>query len=373
MFPSGIMAQQAALRVWCDRAGSTAGRDPRALPPAAARGRRAAAAARLPVRARLDRPRPPDRRRPRPARGRPGRRTPGAAAARRRLPAARLGRPGRADDEGPRARGRRAHRRRADLGEPAVLRPAARRDRGARRLVYVSFYKGLGGLAGACLAADEDVVDEARRWRKRMGGTLFHLTPYAVLALAGLREHLPRMGEYVAWARALAERLVAAGVRVNPDPPQTNTFEVFAEGEADAINERAIAFMERTGVQPCGVWRAASVPGTGIVRAGRSRCRTAPRPRRGIHVDDGDHRALSELPIAQALPAMQAARDAHLEPGEPPPSRAARVELRLRPAGGARPRPGRGARPRRRGRRVGLGRVRRLDGAVRRPGRTRRR
>ena len=127
--------------------------------------------------------------------------------------------------------------------------------------VYVSFYKGLGGLAGACLAADEDVVDEARRWRKRMGGTLFHLTPYAVLALAGLREHLPRMGEYVEWARALAERLVAAGVRVNPEPPQTNTFEVFAEGEADAINERAIAFMERTGVQPCGVWRAASVPG----------------------------------------------------------------------------------------------------------------
>ena len=127
--------------------------------------------------------------------------------------------------------------------------------------VYVSFYKGLGGLAGACLAADEDVVDEARRWRKRMGGTLFHLTPYAVLALVGMREHLPRMGEYAAWARELAERLVAAGVRVNPDPPQTNTFEVFAEGEADAINERAIAFMERTGVQPCGVWRSASVPG----------------------------------------------------------------------------------------------------------------
>jgi threonine aldolase len=127
--------------------------------------------------------------------------------------------------------------------------------------VYVSFYKGLGGLAGACLAADEDVVDEARRWRKRMGGTLFHLTPYAVLALAGLREHLPRMAEYVGWGRALAEWLVAAGVRVNPDPPQTNTFELFAEGEADAINERAIAFMERTRVQPCGVWRPAPVPG----------------------------------------------------------------------------------------------------------------
>ena len=102
--------------------------------------------------------------------------------------------------------------------------------------VYVSFYKGLGGLAGACLAADEDVVEEARRWRKRMGGTLFHLTPLAVSALAGLREHLPRMAEYAAWARSLASELVAVGVRVNPDPPQTNTFELFATGEADDIN-----------------------------------------------------------------------------------------------------------------------------------------
>jgi hypothetical protein len=69
------------------------------------------------------------------------------------------------------------------------------------------------------------------------------------------------MGEYVAWARALAEQLTAAGIRVNPDPPQTNTFELFAEGGADDVNERIIAFMERTRVQPCGLWQAAEVPG----------------------------------------------------------------------------------------------------------------
>jgi threonine aldolase len=132
---------------------------------------------------------------------------------------------------------------------------------GAADSIYVSFYKGLGGLAGACLAGDEDFVADARRWRKRMGGTLFHLTPYAVAALTGLREHLPRMGEYVAWGRALAEHLAAAGIRVNPSPPHTNTFELLAAGEADAVNERAIGFMERTRIQPCGVWRPADVPG----------------------------------------------------------------------------------------------------------------
>ena len=51
--------------------------------------------------------------------------------------------------------------------------------------------------------------------------------------------------------------------------------ELFADGEADAINERAIAFMDRTRVQPCGVWR----PGRSLAwpRA-RWPCTRPPRP-----------------------------------------------------------------------------------------------
>ena len=127
--------------------------------------------------------------------------------------------------------------------------------------MYVSFYKGLEALSGAALVGPEDVVDEARRWRKRMGGTLFHLTPYAVSALAGLQERLPRMGEYAAWARSLASELSPRGLRPSPDPPHTNTFLVYAEGEADAIVERKIAFMEGKKIEPCGGWWAAPVPG----------------------------------------------------------------------------------------------------------------
>ena len=127
--------------------------------------------------------------------------------------------------------------------------------------IYVSFYKGLGGLAGAALAGPEDVVAEARRWRKRMGGTLFHITPLAVSALSGLRDKLPRMGEYVAWSRTLATELAARGLRPCPDPPHTNTFLLYAEGDADAISERVVEFMEREKVQPCGGWSPADVPG----------------------------------------------------------------------------------------------------------------
>jgi threonine aldolase len=130
--------------------------------------------------------------------------------------------------------------------------------------IYVSFYKGLEALAGAAVAGPEDVVDEARRWRKRMGGTLFHLTPFAVSALAGLRDRLPRMGEYAAWATALAGHLSSTPLRPFPETPHTNTFLVHAEGDPDAILERVIAFMQREKIQPCGGWVAADVPGFAV-------------------------------------------------------------------------------------------------------------
>jgi threonine aldolase len=130
--------------------------------------------------------------------------------------------------------------------------------------VYVSFYKGLAGLSGAAVAADKDAVDELRAWRQRMGGQLYRMSPYAVSALVGLRDRLPRMGEYVAWSRALATELVAVGLRVNPAPPHMNTFEVFADSPLRELKERLATLMERERVQPCGTWAATDVPGMSV-------------------------------------------------------------------------------------------------------------
>ena len=38
--------------------------------------------------------------------------------------------------------------------------------------VYVSFYKGIGALPGCCVAGQADIIAEVREWRHRMGGTL---------------------------------------------------------------------------------------------------------------------------------------------------------------------------------------------------------
>ena len=106
--------------------------------------------------------------------------------------------------------------------------------------VYVSFYKGLRGLAGAVVAGPADVVDEARQWRTRMGGTLFSLHPYAVAGLRGLRLELPRMADYHDRAIELAKLLQDKGIRVFPDPPHTNAFRIHVPRPAAEVDERVV-------------------------------------------------------------------------------------------------------------------------------------
>lgn len=87
---------------------------------------------------------------------------------------------------------------------------------------YVSFYKDLGGVAGAALAGSADLVGQAREWRHRHGGALYGMWPLAASALAGLRRHLPQMAAYTAHAVAIAaalEDVEGVEVRVNPVTP----------------------------------------------------------------------------------------------------------------------------------------------------------
>ncbi len=113
--------------------------------------------------------------------------------------------------------------------------------------MYVSFYKGLGGIAGAALLGSQDFVAEARVWRRRLGGTLYRANPEAVSALAGLRDRLPLIPDCVAWAQAFAAAL-PGDISVQPGTPQTNQFLLFATGDADVVNERTLEAIEQDGV-----------------------------------------------------------------------------------------------------------------------------
>ena len=125
--------------------------------------------------------------------------------------------------------------------------------------LYVSFYKGLGGLAGAALLGPADFIAEARLWRRRLGGTFYRTTAEAVSALVGLRDRLPLVADTRAWARQFAAKLPSC-VTAQPREPHTSHFRVYASGEADVVNERVLALVteRRIGLP---AWQAASDPG----------------------------------------------------------------------------------------------------------------
>jgi threonine aldolase len=111
--------------------------------------------------------------------------------------------------------------------------------------VYVSFYKGLGALAGAALAGDADLVAEARIWQRRQGGNVVTLHPFVVSIELALDEALERAPSYLQHARALAASLGGLdGVQVVPDPPQTAVFHLLFRGERERLSEAALAVAE---------------------------------------------------------------------------------------------------------------------------------
>ncbi|MGW7085376.1 threonine aldolase family protein [Streptomyces sp. NPDC054871] len=137
--------------------------------------------------------------------------------------------------------------------------------------VYVSFYKSLDGLSGAVLAGPRTLVDEARTWRHRYGGQVFQQFPAAVAALLGLKNTLPRLPDYVAHARVVADALregfAAAGVpwsRVHPERPHTHQFQVWLPYDAEVLTEAALEQAEETKTQLFGRWFPDGPPGLSV-------------------------------------------------------------------------------------------------------------
>jgi threonine aldolase len=105
--------------------------------------------------------------------------------------------------------------------------------------VYVSFYKGVGGLAGCVVAGTRATIDAMQPWRTRQGASLFTAYPYALSALDGLDRHLPRMPRYVERARGLAARLRRDAIcDVNPHIPDVNAFQLVLVGSVELLRDR---------------------------------------------------------------------------------------------------------------------------------------
>jgi len=114
--------------------------------------------------------------------------------------------------------------------------------------VYVSFYKGLGGLAGCVLAGCEDFIAKVAPWQTRLAGNVFTLHPFVLSALHGLRTQLPRMPEYRERAQSLAQQLAAQpGWRVAPELPQVNAFQLHLPANHERLREALLEVARRDG------------------------------------------------------------------------------------------------------------------------------
>lgn len=89
--------------------------------------------------------------------------------------------------------------------------------------VTACFSKGLGAPAGSVIAGSRAHIDEARRWRKMLGGGMRQVGILCAAALFALEHHRARLAEDHAHAKQLAEALaVMPGIGLDPARVQTN-------------------------------------------------------------------------------------------------------------------------------------------------------
>jgi threonine aldolase len=131
--------------------------------------------------------------------------------------------------------------------------------------VYVSLYKGIGAFAGAMLAGDEPFIAQARLWRSRMGGTLYHMSPMVAAAAMRLDQRLALMPALYQRTLAFAGELRRhAWLRVNPQVPQANLLHLHFDAPADAVMQARDALAEEAGCWLFDTVRPVDVPGRGV-------------------------------------------------------------------------------------------------------------
>ena len=118
--------------------------------------------------------------------------------------------------------------------------------------IYVSFYKGLGGLAGAMLLGSDDFIASSRVWLRRFGGNIFTMLPYAVSAWKGLRTHAtaftPRLHHLQRVVAHITSVVDSSLVFFDPPAPVVSLVHVYMKCDVDTALRLRQLVLEETGV-----------------------------------------------------------------------------------------------------------------------------
>ena len=143
----------------------------------------------------------------------------------------------RAASDAAHSQGLRVHLDGARIFNAAVaLGVSAAKIAAAADTVTFCLSKGLACPVGSIFCGSEDDVDQARRWRKRLGGGMRQVGVLAAAGLIALDHMVDRLAEDHANARTLAEGLAEIdGIRCELDRVETNI--VFIELERMSAHE----------------------------------------------------------------------------------------------------------------------------------------
>jgi len=131
--------------------------------------------------------------------------------------------------------------------------------------LYVSFYKDLGGLCGSMLLGSKAFIQEAKMWQIRYGGRLFTQAPFVVSDRLGMQRVLPQIDSWVERAQAIAAILSEFDqLIVNPNLPHVNFFQLYVKGDPEQMTQSHMDVAEETGTFLFHKLNPSSVPGVGI-------------------------------------------------------------------------------------------------------------
>ncbi|MBH5318722.1 low specificity L-threonine aldolase [Paenibacillus sp. GSMTC-2017] len=115
--------------------------------------------------------------------------------------------------------------------------------------VYISVYKGIGGIAGAILAGDGDFTEESKIWKRRHGGDLISLYPYILAADYYMERRLPLMDKYYKEAVELAAYYNGChNIKTSPAVPVCNMFHVHSDVGKEELERTFAEIALQTGV-----------------------------------------------------------------------------------------------------------------------------
>lgn len=115
--------------------------------------------------------------------------------------------------------------------------------------VYMSFYKGVGGIAGAILAGETEFIEKSKVWKRRYGGDLISLYPYILSADYYFDRRAHKMTQYYEAAMELAQLYNSChDISTLPAVPVSNMFHVHIPHAKADVEPVIIQIQEQTGL-----------------------------------------------------------------------------------------------------------------------------